>query len=204
MEPVIQVPMIGTDRNAVIHPSEWDFRFRSGRLCLDFIATIGDRDHLAFDRWRENGDLARWCVEAGLIGNVIDIAAPQMAAARRLRETLFRLVTAALAHDAPDPADLGLLNEAARRPPLIPRLTTIGRPSVWSAANPHDAILATIARDAIDLLSGTLLRRVRKCADGHCSILFLDTSRPGKRRWCSMNGCGNKVKKAAYRRRRRP
>jgi hypothetical protein len=29
-----------------------------------------------------------------------------------------------------------------------------------------------------------------------CGGLFLDTSRGGRRRWCSMATCGNKVKKA--------
>ncbi|MEU7880960.1 CGNR zinc finger domain-containing protein [Microbispora bryophytorum] len=29
-----------------------------------------------------------------------------------------------------------------------------------------------------------------------CAGLFLDTSRGANRRWCSMNTCGNKVKKA--------
>jgi predicted RNA-binding Zn ribbon-like protein len=32
--------------------------------------------------------------------------------------------------------------------------------------------------------------------------MFVDTSRPGKRRWCSMELCGNRKKTATYRRRR--
>jgi predicted RNA-binding Zn ribbon-like protein len=190
-----------SDLVAKLHPSDWDFRFRSGRLCLDFIATVGDRDHLAFDRWRLTQDFARWCVEAGLISKSRIVSDDQIDAARRLRETLFRLVTAALAGTRPNPIDLHLLNAAACTPALIPQLTAIGRRHEWTSDSPYEAVLATIARDAIDLLSGGSLERVRKCADVHCSILFLDTSRPGKRRWCSMNGCGNKVKKAAYRKR---
>ena len=61
--------------------------------------------------------------------------------------------------------------------------------------------MATAARDAIDLLSGPELEKVKECAEETCSILFVDSSRPGKRRWCSMRICGNKIKKAAYRRR---
>jgi predicted RNA-binding Zn ribbon-like protein len=178
-----------SDLVAKLHPSDWDFRFRSGRLCLDFIATVGDRDHLAFDRWRLTQDFARWCVEAGLISKSRIVSDDQIDAARRLRET------------RPNPIDLHLLNAAACTPALIPQLTAIGRRHEWTSDSPYEAVLATIARDAIDLLSGGSLERVRKCADVHCSILFLDTSRPGKRRWCSMNGCGNKVKKAAYRKR---
>jgi predicted RNA-binding Zn ribbon-like protein len=195
--------MIDTDLPAKLHSSEWDFRFRSGRLCLDFMATVGDREHMTFDRWRVAQDLGRWCVEAGLIRAAGVVREEQMANARELREALFRLFTAALTGAAPSPADLGLINAAARKPALVPQLKTFGQPHEWMTDSPYEAVLANVARDAIDLLSGPALERVRKCADAHCSILFLDTSRPGKRRWCSMNGCGNKVKKAAYRKRRR-
>lgn len=36
--------------------------------------------------------------------------------------------------------------------------------------------------------------RVRACANAECVLWFLDTSRPGTRRWCSMAGCGNRDK----------
>ena len=195
--------MMNAEKAAAIHPADWNFRFRSGRLCLDFIATVGDREHLAFDRWRTDHDFSRWCLDAQLIPREIDISNDQVTAARRLREALFRLVTSALTHGAPNPADLHILNEAARKPPLIPELTRIGESCTWISTTPYDAVLATVARDAVDLLSGSTWERIRKCADTQCSILFVDTSRPGKRRWCSMKGCGNKVKKAAYRKRQR-
>ena len=186
-----------------LHPSEWDFRFRSGRLCLDFIATVGDREHLAFDRWRAPEDFSRWCVEARLLGRVPPVREDQFASARRLREALYRLVSAALAGMQPDPGDLQHLNAAARTPSLAPQLTAIGQKQTFMSDTPYEGVLATVARDAVDLLSDRARERVRKCADAHCSILFLDTSRPGRRRWCSMDGCGNKVKKAAYRKRQR-
>src|SRR5690349_17566087 len=36
--------------------------------------------------------------------------------------------------------------------------------------------------------------RVRACANADCVLWFLDTSRPGTRRWCSMATCGNRDK----------
>jgi predicted RNA-binding Zn ribbon-like protein len=36
--------------------------------------------------------------------------------------------------------------------------------------------------------------RVRACAGEDCVLWFLDVSRPGTRRWCSMAGCGNRDK----------
>lgn len=186
-----------------IHPSDWNFRFRSGRLCLDFIATVGDRDQMAFDRWRGEADFGRWCMAAGLLPQAAAVTSAELDNARHLREALYRLVRAALAQATPDPADLALLNRMARNAPLIPQLTALGGPSRWDSDMSYEAVLATVARDAVDLLSSDMLKRVRKCADDHCSVLFVDMSRPGKRRWCAMNGCGNKVKKAAYRKRLR-
>src|SRR5580704_15548830 len=45
-----------------------------------------------------------------------------------------------------------------------------------------------------DLLAGPRLDRVRRCANPECGWLFLDDSRAGKRRWCSMQSCGNRAK----------
>jgi predicted RNA-binding Zn ribbon-like protein len=45
------------------------------------------------------------------------------------------------------------------------------------------------------------LARVRSCA--RCTLLFVDRSPPGTRRWCSMERCGNRSKTAHYRQTRR-
>jgi predicted RNA-binding Zn ribbon-like protein len=52
-----------------------------------------------------------------------------------------------------------------------------------------------------DLLAETESSRIRKCES--CVLHFFDTSKKGSRRWCSMNICGNKLKVAAYQRRKR-
>ncbi len=56
------------------------------------------------------------------------------------------------------------------------------------------AALATLARDAVDLFGGPLASRIRVCAAADCGLLLVDTSRPGRRRWCSMQRCGNRAK----------
>lgn len=40
--------------------------------------------------------------------------------------------------------------------------------------------------------------RIRACAGEGCVLWFLDTSRNGTRRWCSMAGCGNRAKARAH------
>ena len=60
---------------------------------------------------------------------------------------------------------------------------------------------APIIEATAHLLSETNSERLRKCES--CVLHFFDTSKKGSRRWCSMNICGNKVKVAAYQRRKR-
>jgi len=64
-------------------------------------------------------------------------------------------------------------------------------------------MFATIACDALDLLCGPLAGRIRECSAPACALLFVDASRPGRRRWCSTEACGNRVRTKAYRRRRK-
>jgi len=67
-----------------------------------------------------------------------------------------------------------------------------------------DEALAHIAREGIALLTGPLRGRIRECAADDCQLLFVDTSRPGRRQWCSMARCGNIAKTRAYRGRTEP
>lgn len=46
--------------------------------------------------------------------------------------------------------------------------------------------------------------RVKACANPDCILWFLDTTRPGTRRWCSMAACGNRDKAIRHGRVRRP
>lgn len=43
--------------------------------------------------------------------------------------------------------------------------------------------------------------RLRPCANGECHLFLLDRSRGGTGRWCSMSGCGNRMKARRHYRR---
>jgi predicted RNA-binding Zn ribbon-like protein len=187
---------------AVIHdlpPEELRFHWKSGRLCLDFVATVGERWRRSFERLLEPDDLARWCVESGLLERPPTASRRQLAAGRALREAINRLARPGLEPDAGDRAEL---NRWAARPPLAPQLSE-GDDVVWVSERPVEAVLATIARDAVELLTGPLAGRIRECGAPDCALLFLDASRPGRRRWCSGTACGNRVRTKTYRTRRK-
>jgi predicted RNA-binding Zn ribbon-like protein len=96
-----------------------------------------------------------------------------------------------------------LLNRAAAMPPLTPRLDPMTRDFSWHRPT-VGAAMSEVARDALAMLGDPdQRRRVRACANPDCERLFYDDSRPGRRRWCSPDRCGDQARARAYRARRK-
>jgi predicted RNA-binding Zn ribbon-like protein len=148
----------------------------------------------------EPADLSEW-LAAGPLGVGSLPASPRdLALARELREALWHLFQAAAGDERLGATWLGALNATAARPGLQARLLAPGR-RVWHRATTACA-LATIAASAVELLGGDDADRVRRCAGERCWLLYLDTSPAGRRRWCSMERCGNRAKVRSHRARR--
>jgi len=129
------------------------------------------------------------------------VSASDLADARELREAIFRIARAAMDGRPAPRAAVRTVNAWASLPDLAPRFDRIGGGVRRSDPATVSAALATLARDAADLFGGPNAGRIRECSAPDCSSLFLDASRAGRRRWCSMATCGNRQKVAAYRRR---
>jgi predicted RNA-binding Zn ribbon-like protein len=118
----------------------------------------------------------------------------------RLRTTVIRQEAGLPVSDA----FIAELNSLLKRHPSVIALqrnrNKLGLAAAFKPRKPND-LWVPIANAVADLLSDALLERVRKCEG--CIVHFLDTSKKGSRRWCSMNICGNKIKVAAYQRRMR-
>jgi predicted RNA-binding Zn ribbon-like protein len=180
-------------------PEELRFHWKSGRLCLDFVSTVGERWRRSFERLLGPEDLARWLVESAMLPEPPRVSERELESGRSLREAINRLARSGV---VPETGDRMELNRWAARPPLAPQLSAQGE-LVWVSERPVEAALATIARDAIELLSGPLAGRIRECAAEDCALLFVDSSRPGRRRWCAGETCGNRTRTKAYRQRRK-
>ena len=177
------------------------FKFRGGSLALDFPATLAGRLRAEPRELLETPrDLGRWLVAAGLAASETPVSEEELQQARELREALYRLAVARLDGRPFPEADRALLNRwAAGRTPA-PCLEADGMS--W-AREDASALLSLLARDAVELLGGELGGRIRQCGGEGCALLFVDTSRSGGRKWCSMSGCGNKAKAASFRERQR-
>jgi predicted RNA-binding Zn ribbon-like protein len=183
-------------------PEELEFRFSSGRLCLAFCATVGERWRRSFERLRAPDDLGRWLVQAGLGEGAVPVTTEVLDEARELREAVYRLVRAAMAGQRGQPADRELVNAAARHPAVALQFDRDGDRRLWTGEDPARAGLAAVAVDAVELLTGADVGRVRECGAPDCALLFVDSSRPGRRRWCSEGACGTRARSKAYRARR--
>ncbi|MFD9662807.1 CGNR zinc finger domain-containing protein [Rhodococcus sp. NPDC059968] len=71
-----------------------------------------------------------------------------------------------------------------------------------STGTPGNA-LSLLARDTIDLIGSPAMAKVKECSNPDCTRLFVDLSRGFSRRWCGIAECGNRIKAADYRRRKK-
>ena len=108
----------------------------------------------------------------------------------------------AVASSAPAPLTPERPGVPAAAVPLTSGLASVGLTARWAPPVRATQALSTLAREMIELLSGPLAERIRECASDDCPLVFVDTSRPGARRWCAMERCGNRHKLRALRARR--
>ncbi|MFI6035724.1 CGNR zinc finger domain-containing protein [Streptomyces sp. NPDC051315] len=185
-------------------PSPYDPRFDAGRVCLDLLATTHPRERLD-----AVPPLCAWITGSGLVptGTPLTHAGPSWPVAfRELRGCVGQLVRAWLAGDLrPHDRALTRLNDVARTAPPVPRAVR-GQDGtlVRELDGPPEcaALLAAVARDAVELLTDPAARAdLRQCEGDNCPLVYVDTSRGRRRRWCSSEVCGNRERVARHRRR---
>lgn len=185
------------------HPQEErdGFRFRGGHPALDLPATLQARlTANPRELLQSPNDLGRWLVAAGLARTPPVAEKPDLDRAHRLREAIFAAAGAAAVGKVAPAEARDTLNRIASGASAVPMLSADGDVEL---SGPASALLTTLARDAVRLFGSEGADRIRQCQAPTCTLFFIDTSRSGGRRWCSMSGCGNKAKVADFRRRRR-
>ncbi|KOV94246.1 CGNR zinc finger domain-containing protein [Streptomyces sp. NRRL B-3648] len=188
-------------------PSAHEPRFDAGRVCLDLLATSYPGERLD-----GVGALCAWIGGAGLVpgGTALGPADDSwLTGFRELRGHVGLLVRGTRdGTGAQTPAygrALARVNEVARAATPVPRAVRgeDGR-LVRELAGPPGcaALLAVVARDAVELLTDPVARAaLRECEGDDCPLVYLDTSRGRRRRWCSSEVCGNRERVARHRRR---
>ncbi|WP_242614539.1 CGNR zinc finger domain-containing protein [Actinomadura roseirufa] len=193
----------GGGQRAAGRRAKADFRFDDARLCFGLAGTLADRGRSErFERLARPADLGRWCVESGCTGVAPACTETDLVRARELREAIQRVGEALAAGVPPGSEDVTVINRAAAESPSAPELSADATSVRWNGDG-VEAVLSMVARDLIALCDSEYRGRVRICGNPDCGVPFVDTSRAGARRWCSMKTCGALAKKRAYRARLR-
>jgi predicted RNA-binding Zn ribbon-like protein len=172
-------------------------RASAGSLCLDLLATIEDPAGKRLDRLSTTSELVDWFGVVGLPEPAGGFTASDLDDTRLLRATVDAIARAVIAGTAPDPATVRALNNVAQHATPVFLMRSSGREQVAISEVDAAAALAVIARDTVNLLTGPEIVRLRACEG--CDALFYDRSPSGRRRWCSMQRCGERVASASYR-----
>lgn len=193
---------------------------------LDFLNSIAEPRSTEFE-WLESGsDLLNWLVQSGLCADseLEHLRAPAHQAnldevtesTREFREEFRDFVSTASDTSVVSPEHPMIdkinhfLAQGSQRLKIEVATGEQGNPSGETESvtlvsshvyqTPHD-LLPRIAAACAHLIAEADFRYVRNCEGPTCTMYFLDVSKNHKRRWCTMEVCGNRAKAAAYRKR---
>jgi len=189
--------------------------FIGGHAALDFVNTVSHRSNpeLAVDRFNRLDKIAGWCACTGVLDDVV---------ARRLSHVLKDKEAGLVRRLEALRCDAGAVFDAVAEERTIPSralaqiMMIAGRtmpeldlkPNADKLVVPHpaqtvsaDALIGLIAMQLLDGFYRLPHDRIRSCSG--CRWLFVDRSRPGRRKWCSMKDCGNRAKVHRHYRKRK-
>lgn len=180
-----------------------DFSFLGNNLALDFVNTELHGASGRIDLLQSDASLLSWAQAAGLGEQPAGSRASAGRLDRRVRplRAAIRALVEATIDGQSAPADaLATLNELltlpTRAPALVQQRDGFARAPV-GAPTPA-SVLQRIAAAAADLLTTADPGLLRRCGDASCILVFYDTSKSHRRRWCSMNVCGNRAKASTH------
>src|SRR5918997_1408471 len=172
--------------------------FRLGNvLATSFTGTLSERHGNTVERIPTPPRLIDWLAVNGLA--VDSCTTAQLDLARELRESIHAAATAAATQDALPASAVQVINDRSAQGRAAAILTPEGKRQ-WrlsSASSVEDA-LNVIAADAISIIAGERDGKLALCASPTCRAAFFDTSQSRTRKWCDMNTCGNRQKKARF------
>ncbi|WP_200824872.1 CGNR zinc finger domain-containing protein [Nonomuraea solani] len=173
-------------------------------LALDLVNT---RSGSGFDALDGADDFQAW-----LTGQSHRLTVPEeplkpsdLSALRALRAHVEATLAAIREAAPPPPEALKALNKALRGAPPYPYLEARGAvltTGTRRAGPPVTVLLTELAEAAMALLTDPNVGKIRSCEAPDCRMLFLPAH--PRRRWCSPDLCGNRVRVARYYQRHKP
>jgi predicted RNA-binding Zn ribbon-like protein len=190
-----------------------------GSPALDFANTVDWRlRETPTDSLHGFDDLLFWAWSAGIYSRAEArrlqkwakdhprAAQSAFTAARRLREAIASVFQAIAHGKAIAEAPLSEIEQSCREAWVARKLERSNGGAEWgwrADAPAAERARLSVALDAARILTSSDREHVRQCGDAQCGWLFVDSSRNRKRRWCTMEGCGNRNKARNFYRRSR-
>jgi hypothetical protein len=186
--------------------------FDPGSFALELILSGGPPPWDRYEQLHTPEDAAAWMAGSYLAADLpiaaegIRITKADLTRLKEFRALLWHVVPALIpdAKEIPgipvrrlSPADREFLNATVGDTPH-PVLDERGAIR-WRTPITTRQVLGAAAQDLIEIIGSERLSRLRMCQGDNCALMFYDTSRPGNRRWCSMQRCGNRHKVGNYR-----
>ena len=201
------------------------FVFDGGTLALDLLNTWRFNADQPLDLLQSPEDLVIWLAAAGLPDGAYCAELSSSPPNRRilldealwLRRDILLIVQSLVAGELPPPYTVDALNRILTESGTSFRLDSLTIPPEGDqeermegqlVLNVHEdissvlGVLQPIALSAARIVTEANPTRIRQCASSNCMYWFLDTSKSGRRRWCSMSRCGNRAKVAKHYRQR--
>ena len=198
-------------------PDTTRFLLIGNNLSLDFVNTEIVAGGEPLDLLAAFADFVDWTVAADLLEisqaeKIIagwdgkTTAESVLAEAKELRKTLRQVFVGLTQRKPPGETAIAAINRELNNQSgaIEIRATETGFEKLYRADYEHPRrLLSPIAESAADLLCYGDLAMIKKCENPLCVLYFYDTTKNHKRRWCSMTGCGNRHKAAAFYQRQR-
>lgn len=193
-----------------------DFVFIAENPALDLVNTQRMRDGAPVDVLENYTALVSWLMQAGVLdaahakavlkkwGNTAE-GKHVYERARVLRDAVRAMAEHAVAGKAVPQSSLDTINDVLSYSAGYTQLVRVRggvEKHLHRKSDEAMQLLVPIAEAAADLLCHGDLSLVKKCGNPRCILYFYDTTKNHARRWCSMAGCGNRMKAQAHYRRR--
>jgi predicted RNA-binding Zn ribbon-like protein len=181
-----------------------------GHPVLDFTNTVNSRGaDFGPDVLTNFDDVLSWGSRVGVIDGAEEDGLRSLTAkrgevaltrAKAIREALYRIFAT---RPSTATGDIELLEREVRSAQTMRVLVPERGNFAWRwRADDPDTITHRIALAAAELVTSPAFGRVHVCPGDNCAWLFLDTSRSGRRLWCSEETCGTRNRVRRWRTRR--
>ncbi|MCL6443385.1 MAG: CGNR zinc finger domain-containing protein [Alicyclobacillus sp.] len=179
-----------------------------GNLAIDLVNTEEElwgvwHDYIetpeAFCNWLSDEELAGAVSKVQLPLEVELWASDRMVKVHQFRQEVRFNLQRLSAGEGVSPQFVERLEGYVERAPLTMKLNA-GKVVYVPVGDSVEKLCSLVAVDILRMIDDGRIDRLRKCANPKCMFMFVDTS--GRRKWCSMQRCGNRIKVTRHIRRR--